>query len=152
MGKAITSHFSRIMLANQMDDASSSSDSDDYEAVINPSLQFKGLKVGSSTDSNSDSSPSRKSSDDSCNNAFNPDYMFINNSTADNSPCKKLSRRKAVTLNIPALSRPAPTKECLEARRVSTECLSVATSNYLPKDVTDSIHERELSLLDQTSN
>ena len=109
MGKAITSHFSKIMLANPMDDASSNSDSDSDSPANDISFQFRGLKVGTSTNLNSDSDS--EESDDSCTNVIKRDDMSNTNSTADHSPCKKLSRRKAVTLFIPALSRPTPTKE-----------------------------------------
>lgn len=40
--------------------------------------------------------------DDSCDYVIKRDDMSNTNSTADHSPCKKLSRRKAVTLKIPA--------------------------------------------------
>ena len=46
VGKAITSHFHKIMLASPMDDASSnSSDSDSEDVPFQPSMQLQGLKV-----------------------------------------------------------------------------------------------------------
>ena len=90
--------------------------------------------------------------EDVCHQVMRDGDVTNTNSTADHSPCKSLYRRKAATLNIPMLSKPAPTKEQLDARRVSIECISVAASSRHEVRDSDSIIERQLSQFQEASH